>query len=164
MEHSVIEQDSHISCLLENQKQLMDQYCDSLCVLAELNTHNLYKLGVSDEKLYRCWNWASGIQRNFRRESRTYTLDHISNCVTHVNTIYDSIFNSLSDPLNQNFETRTENASILFNAKKNMILWKNGLQALVLLYQNDKNTVESIDAIIAELDVRIEKILSVFYV
>ena len=164
MERSVIKQDSHISDLLETRKELMDQHCVSLSVLAELNTQNLCKLGVSDGKLYRCWNWASGIQRNFRGESRTSTLDHISNCVTDVNTIYDSIFNSLSEPLNQNFETRSENASILLNAKNNMILWKNGLQALTLLYQNDKDTVESINAIIAELDVRIERRFSVSYV
>ena len=164
MKHTVIKQDSYESDLLESRKELMNQCCDSLCVLAELNTQNLCKLGVSNGKLYRCWNWASGIQRNFRGESRISTLHHISNCVTDVNTIYDSIFNSLSDPLNQDFNTRTENATILLNAKKNMILWKNGLQALVLLYQNDRNTVESIDTIIAELDVRIERIFNVFYV
>lgn len=164
MERYVIEKQLTVTELFETRKELLDQLCDSLSVLAELNMQNLCKLGVSNGKLYRCWNWASGIQRNFRGESRLSTLDHISNCVTNVNTIYDSIFNSLSESLNQNFITRTNNANILLNAKNNMILWKNGLQALVLLYQNDKYTVDSINTIIAELDFRIEKTLNVSYV
>lgn len=159
-----MEQDSNISDLFESRKELLNQLCDSLSVLAELNMQNLCKLGVSNGKLYRCWNWASGIQRNFRGESRLSTVEHISNCVTNVNTIYDSIFNTLSEPLNQNFITRTKNANVLLNAKNNMMLWKNGLQALVLLYQNDKYTVDSIDAIIAELNIRIERTFIVSYV
>ncbi len=164
MEHTVVKQDSRITSLLESRKALIDQYCDSLFVLAELNTHNLCKLGVSDGKLYRSWNWVSGIQRIFRGESRRSTLVHISNCITDVNTIYDSIFNSLMEPLDQKFETRTGNASILMKAKNNMLLWKNGLEALASLYKNDKDTVETIDAIIAELNVRIERTFSVLYV
>ena len=164
MEHFVNEQAPPTSGLLERRKELMNQHCDSLSVLAELNTHNLCKLGVSDGKLYRSWNWVSGIQRNFRGETRKSTLDHISNCITDVNVIYDSIFKSLSEQSDQNFETRTGSASILLNAKNNMILWKNGLQALVLLYQNDKDTVETINDIIAELDVRIDRTFSVSYV
>lgn len=163
MERSTIKEPTKTE-LFESRKQLLDQLCDSLSVLAELDTQNLCKLGVSNGKLYRCWNWASGIQRNFRGESRTSTLDHISRCITDVNKIYDSIFNSLSEPLKQSFITRTNNANILLNAKNNMILWKNGLQALVLLYQNDKDIVDSINTIIAELDFRIEKTLNVSYV
>lgn len=159
-----MEQDSNISDLFESRKELMDQLCVSLSVLAELNTQNLCKLGVSNGKLYRCWNWASGIQRNFRGESRSSTLEHITKCVTDVNKIYDSTFNSLSEPFNQNFVSRTKNANILLNAKNNMILWKKGLQALILLYQNDKYTVDSIDAIIAELNIRIERTFIVSYV
>tara|TARA_A100001011_G_C14035707_1_gene725643 strand:- start:186 stop:395 length:210 start_codon:yes stop_codon:yes gene_type:complete len=68
------------------------------------------------------------------------------------------------EPLDQKFETRTGNASILMKAKNNMLLWKNGLEALASLYKNDKDTVETIDAIIAELNVRIERTFSVLYV
>lgn len=163
MERSAIQEPTKTE-LFESRKELLNQLYDSLSVLAELNMQNLCKLGVSNGKLYRCWNWASGIQRNFRGESRLSTVEHISKCVTNVNTIYDSIFNSLSEPLNQNFITRTKNANVLLNAKNNMMLWKNGLQSLVLLYQNDKYTVDSINAIIAELDFRIERTFIVSYV
>ena len=164
MEESIIEQrDPPVSDLLETRKELMEQYYESMSALAELNTQNMCKLGVSDGKLYRSWHWVSGIQRNFRGESRKTTLDHISNCVTDVNAVYDSIFNSLMEPLNQDFETRTGNASILVKAKKNMLLWRNGLETLAVLYKGDEDTIDTIAGINAELSIRIERSFSVSY-
>lgn len=164
MEESIIEQrEPPVSDLLETRKELMEQYYDSLAALAELNVQNLCKLGVTDGKLYRCWNWISGIQRNFRGESRKNTLNHIRNCVTNVSAIYDAIFESLMEPLNEDFETRTDNASILVKTKKNMLLWINGLDSLSLLYKGDEDTIDTIAGINAELSIRIERTLTVSY-
>ena len=135
----------------------MLHYYEALSELAQLNESNLCKLGVSDGKLYRCWNWGSSLQRNFLGESRKSTLDHISNCVTDVISIYDSIFNSMSEPMNPNYNVRTGNAEMLAETKKHMTLWRNGLQVMSTLYETDPDTLSIITEINTQLSIRIAK-------
>ena len=146
-----------VSSLFQKRKELMSQYYESLSELAQLTESNVCKLGVSDGKLYRSWSWGSSIQRNFRGESRKSTIDHISNCITDVISIYDSVFDTLQEPMNPNYEVRTGNAEMLAETKKHMMMWRNGLQSLALMYQDDEETLSQISEINASLSFRISK-------
>ena len=146
-----------VSSLFQKRKELMSQYYDALSELSELTESNVCKLGVSDGRLYRSWSWGSGIQRNFRGESRKTTIDHISNCITDVISIYDSVFDTLEQPMNPNYDVRTGNAEMLAETKKHMMMWRNGLQALSIMYQNDEETLNAISEINVSLSLRIEK-------
>jgi len=146
-----------VSSLFQKRKELMSQYYDALSELAELTESNVCKLGVSDGRLYRSWSWGSSIQRNFRGESRKTTIDHISNCITDVISIYDSVFDTLEQPMNPNYDVRTGNAELLAETKKHMMMWRNGLQALSIMYQNDEETLNAISEINASLSFRIAK-------
>ena len=156
MEESKIDGKEEVSSLFQKRKELMSQYYDALSVLAELTESNVCKLGVSDGRLYRSWYWGASIQRNFRGESRKTTIDHISNCITDVIGIYDSIFNELEQTSHLE-NTRTSNAELLAEIKKHMMLWRNGLQALSTIYQGDDNTLSAISEIKANLTMRISK-------
>lgn len=152
-----------VSGLFEKRKELMEQYYEALDALGELNDDNLCKLGVSDGKLYRSWSWASGIQRNFRGESRKTTIDHISNCVTDVLGVYDSIFVSLSDTREHTFDARTDYAKVLVETKKHMCRWRDGLASMSKLYHGDRDSLSTIDDISASLTVRIERTFTISF-
>jgi len=73
--------------LYERRYTTILEYVSIFNALEDMDNDNPCKMGIHDGKLYSCWNFGQGIQRNFYGQSRKTFIDFVENTILNLETI-----------------------------------------------------------------------------
>ena len=132
---------------IENYKEKIESYNSMFSALCLINQNNPAKLGIHDNKLYKCWNTFSGLQRTYYGENRDTLIEFLENNFSMFCDFYNKLFVLLNE--NRNNGLIHELATTIEVTRINMNHWCSGLRGLQQNYPEDEDFNGKINTIIS---------------
>lgn len=135
--------DNNAEITIENYKEKIDNYNSMFSALCLINQNNPAKLGIHDDKLYKCWTTFSGLQRTYYGEKRDTLIAFLENNLYSFCDFYNKLFDLLIE--NRNNGLIHELATTIEVTRLNINHWCAGLRGLKLNYPDDDDFNSKID-------------------
>tara|TARA_B100000282_G_C31712771_1_gene481959 strand:+ start:628 stop:1110 length:483 start_codon:yes stop_codon:yes gene_type:complete len=131
-----------------NYSEFADKYNSMFAALCLINENNPCKLGVHENRLYKCWNTLGSVQRTYYGESRETLINYLEENFQKYVQFYNNMFSLLRKKNNGLIH---EIATIIDVSRLNIGNWINGLRGVAATYPHDKTIKSKITIIISML-------------
>jgi len=131
--------------LYERRYTTILEYVSIFNALEDMDNDNPCKMGIHDGKLYSCWNFGQGIQRNFYGQSRKTFIDFVENTILNLETIVNiciSGYGQLDTKLMHKY------SALFLWIQSKIFLWMEKIDAISTFYTKDKCTISRFSVVL----------------
>jgi len=124
--------------LYEHRYSTLHEYVSIFNALEDMDKEHPCKMGVHDGKLYACWHFGQGIQRNFYGQSRKTFVDFVENTILNIEMIVNICISGHED-LDE--ELMSKYSALFLWLQSKLFLWMEKMDAMSTLYTKDPCTI-----------------------